>query len=107
MNPLMIGNFMDDEIFEGREKANIGARLELTRNAVGLDQQTFASHAGLKASTYNQYENGINQPQISAANALCDAHRITLDWIYRGDMSGLSRTTHDAIFAVRKVRREI
>lgn len=96
---------MTNDQYDGRSKADVGARLELTRHAVGLDQQTFAAEAGLKASTYNQYETGKNMPQLAAAHALCDQYRLSLDWIYRGEMSGLSQNVHSAIASVRRMRQ--
>ena len=96
---------MADDPYEGREKDAVGARLELSRQAVGLDQRTFARNAGIKSSTYNQYETGKNMPQIAAAHALCDSYRLSLDWIYRGEMSGLPQQVHSAIAAVRRLRK--
>lgn len=92
--------------YDGRDRTAVGRRLELTRQALGFDQQTFAREAGLKASTYNQYETGKNMPQIVAAHALCDRYRLSLDWIYRGEMDGLSQRIHSAIASVRHARSE-
>lgn len=96
---------MDDDRYEGRSKAAVGARLELTRQTLGMDQATFAAGAGLNASTYNQYETGTNLPQLDKALALCDTYRITLDWIYRGEMNGLSQQVHSALASLRRFRK--
>jgi transcriptional regulator with XRE-family HTH domain len=90
----------------GRSKAAVGARLRISREAYGLDQMTFAKKAGLKSSTYNQYERGVNHPQIEAGLALKDAFRLSLDWVYDGDPSGLSYKLHEAILSAMRLRSE-
>ena len=68
----------------------IAARLRATRRALGADnQQEFGDQAGILQSNYSQYENGHKRPSVDAAIALCEAYNLTLDWIYRGDPSGL------------------
>ena len=63
---------------DGRSKAAIGERLRLTRQALGMAQGDFASRAGIAANTYNQYEGGVNKPDLDKANAICDAYQVTL-----------------------------
>jgi transcriptional regulator with XRE-family HTH domain len=87
-----------------RTKTGVGRRLTIARQAFGLDQGEFAALAGIAASTYNQYETGKNMPDLKFANAICDAHRLTLDYIYRGDSSALRREIHAAIYAAQKLR---
>lgn len=67
----------------------IAERLKLTREALGMRQNAFAAAADLKPNAYNQYEKARGRPELDQAQALCDAHGLTLDWIYRGDASGL------------------
>lgn len=69
----------------------IGARLELLRRVIGENQNEFAARAGILPNTYNQYAKGKKRPSIENAIALCEVHELTLDWIYRGDNSGLTR----------------
>lgn len=90
---------------DGRTKRAIGVRLELTRRALGLAQSEFAERAGLSRNAYNQYETGTNRPQLEAAFKLCDTYRLTLDWIYFGDNSGLRHDLADAVKALRSVER--
>jgi transcriptional regulator with XRE-family HTH domain len=78
--------------------------LLLTRQALGLAQKEFADRAGLAANTYNQYETGRNIPALDRAHALCDTYALTLDWIYRGDPSGLRYELAAAIKALRGAR---
>jgi DNA-binding XRE family transcriptional regulator len=93
------GQFMR---FDDRTKAGIGYRLRPSRDA--LDQSEFAAMAGIQASTYNQYEQGVNAPKTEFAHWLCDRHGLTLDWIFRGDQGSLKRNLADTIEALQKVR---
>jgi transcriptional regulator with XRE-family HTH domain len=67
----------------------IGERLELLREAYELSQTEFARRAGIAQNTYNQYAKGKNLPRLDFAERICDEYGVTLDWIYRGDQSGL------------------
>jgi DNA-binding XRE family transcriptional regulator len=96
---------MSDNLDIDRTKSGVGRRLRIARNAFGLDQGQFAAQAGIAASTYNQYETGKNMPDLKFANAICDAHRLTLDYIYRGDGSALRREIHAAIYAAQMLRK--
>jgi DNA-binding XRE family transcriptional regulator len=69
---------------------SIAHRLTMTRTALGLSQAEFADAAGIARNTYNQWERGKGRPQLDGAIALCRAFNLTLDWIYFGDMAGLS-----------------
>lgn len=85
--------------------AAIGERLRLTRQVTGLLQNAFCERAGIATNTYNQYERGHKRPSIENAIALCTAYSLTLDWIYRGDPSGLNYKTADAIKSLRQARK--
>lgn len=67
----------------------IAKRLVATRHAFRLNQGDFAQRANIAHNTYNQYEHAKKRPSIDNAIALCEAYDLTLDWIYRGDPSGL------------------
>lgn len=95
---------MKDRMSDGRSATAIGARLLITRQALGLAQKEFAERAGLAANTYNQYESGKNVPALDRANAICDSYQLTLDWIYRGAPSGLRYQLADAIKAIMSAR---
>jgi transcriptional regulator with XRE-family HTH domain len=90
------------EKFEGTDLKAIGLRLELTRLALGFDHQNrFCGRAGIATNTYNQYETGDRRPAVENAVALCEAYDLTLDWIYRGDPSGLRYDLRDKIRELR------
>lgn len=82
----------------------VGERLRLSRQALGLSQVEFAQRAGIAANTYNQYERGKKLPSFVNANALCDAHGLTLDWLFRDDPGNLSYKLASAIAAIKTAR---
>lgn len=67
----------------------IAGRLKLTRRALGLTKTDFSSAADIAINTYSQWESGDRSPDLVLAIRLCDRFELTLDWIYRGDLSGL------------------
>lgn len=82
----------------------IGERLAMLRQVLGLAQYEVAARAGIPPNTYNQYETGVRRPSLENAVALCEAFDLTLDWIYRGDPSGLRYQMADALKAIRSAR---
>jgi transcriptional regulator with XRE-family HTH domain len=85
------------------EKA-VGARLALTRSALGMTAGVFAATAGIASNTYSQYENGKRLPKLEFALRLCERFELTLDWIYRGDPSGLKYNLAEQIIRLRRER---
>ncbi len=69
---------------------DIGKRLTAARATTGLNQSDYAAKAGIAQNTYNQYETGAKRPSVDNAIRLCETYSLTLDWIYRGEPSGLS-----------------
>lgn len=86
-------------------KQDVARRLLLTRRALGIDnQEDFAEGADLSQPRYNQYETGSRLLTLSAALLLCERYLLTLDWIYRGDPSGLP---HRLVSEITKARRAV
>jgi transcriptional regulator with XRE-family HTH domain len=67
----------------------IARRLALTRELLGLAEKEFAEWAGVALSRYHLWETGRVPISLSSAIALCAAHGLTLDWLYRGKILGL------------------
>jgi transcriptional regulator with XRE-family HTH domain len=80
---------MIDPADTGELTVAVGRRLRRTRLLLGLDQQQFGTGARLSQPQYNQFENGKRLLTLHAALKLCDEYNLTLDWLYRGDPSGL------------------
>ena len=96
---------MIDRPSDGTHAGAIGLRLRLTRDVLALSQAEFADRCGIARNTYNQYEQGKNVPQLLIAIAMCERFDLTLDWIYRGDPSGLPYRLADLIKVARAQRR--
>ena len=106
MEGVAMQALMSPDTLKSRDKKAVGARLRLTRLALGMDQGEFGSRAGVKSSAYNQMENGVNLPSLDAAHKLCDTYHLTLDWIYRGETHSLRRSTEAAIMALVMSHRD-
>ncbi|MEZ5852571.1 MAG: helix-turn-helix transcriptional regulator [Hyphomicrobiaceae bacterium] len=78
----------------------VGRRLRLTRQAMRLTQREFASRAGIATNTYGQYESGARLISPARAIELCEAHGLSLDWIYRGQSGDLQYKLATAIRAL-------
>jgi len=76
---------------------DVARRLRRARLALHLDQQEFGTRAGLSQPQYNQFENGKRLLTLAAALRLCNEYGLTLDWLYRGDPSGLAYRLATAI----------
>lgn len=82
--------------------AEVAERLRVTREAMRLSQQDFATRAGIAPNTYNQFEQGKRLLTVAKAMALCNAHGLTLDWLFRDDPSNLPYRLVSAIRALRE-----
>lgn len=68
----------------------MGKRLVLTRLALGFEnQKEFYVATRLGASAYSMWESGESFPRVEHMMLLCQEFGLTLDWIYRGDISTL------------------
>lgn len=70
---------------------DIGDRLRLTFAALDVTSAEVCRRTGITESQLSQFLGGKNQRRITvdAAYKLRDEFRLTLDWIYDGDPSGL------------------
>lgn len=78
----------------------VGKRLMLLREALGYggrEQARFARLIGCASPRYNQYEKGTRLLTLAVALRLCDQYRVTLDWLYRGDPSGLPQALAEKV----------
>lgn len=68
----------------------IGVRLQRIRSAFHLTQTELAERTGLATSALNQWEKGVHPPSLEKAIILRENLGITLDWLYFGDIRGLT-----------------
>lgn len=81
---------------------DVGRRLALVRQALGLNQLEFGNRAGLSQPHYHQFERGKRRLTIEAALNLCHVYNLTLDYLYRGDPSGLPYKLATDIVKIRQ-----
>lgn len=83
-------------------------RARLLRDAVSalegraLTQQEFAARAGIRQSSWAQYERAHRLPSIDNAQALVDTYDITLDWLYLGKDHNMPFQLNAALKAAAK-----
>lgn len=90
--PLILNSILQEMTRRAKNLKNpdpVAGRLTLTREILGLTQKEFAEPAGLILTRYNLRETGKIPLPLSDAMALCAAHDLTLDWLYRGKVEGL------------------
>lgn len=93
---------MIDPLDTGDLDRDVARRLTLSRMAIGGAQADFGKSAGMSQPRYSAYENGLRLLTLKAAMMLCERYDLTLDWLYRGDPSGLPARLHEALQVVTK-----
>jgi DNA-binding XRE family transcriptional regulator len=78
--------------------AEIGARLRRVREANSDDsQKQWAERHGFSPTQYNNWEKGARRIPVDSAERLCDLYGLTLDFVYRGRLDGLSENARKAV----------
>lgn len=67
----------------------VGERLTQLRESYGMKQAEFCRWTGFSTQAWNNYERGYRLINLDQAMKLWRITGATLDWIYRGDPSGL------------------
>lgn len=85
------------------EPAAIGERLRWVflawrSSATGKrTQKEFFDRAGIAPNTGSNWITGKERPRVDEAIRLCEIYNLTLDYVYRGDPSGLRYEMRDKI----------
>jgi len=88
-------------------QAAVGRRLKLVRRALGQTQEEFVRNVGISSNAYTMIERGDRLPSIETAIALCEAHRISMDWVFREQPGDMSARLWDSIKALQALEREV
>lgn len=73
-------------------KVEVGERLALTARANGITEWTDLARAvGGERAQVSAWINGVALPPVPAMKKLLSLWGITLDWLYTGDETGLTR----------------
>jgi len=71
--------------------AEIGERLKRVKRLMGFRKdKEFCDHFGLQPSRVSNWFKGTSRPPQDMAQRICEEAGLTLDYIYRGNMDGLS-----------------
>lgn len=86
------------------DRSAIAARLKFFREAMFPSQVALSQRTGIETNTWNNYESDRNRISLDQALILCRTTGLTLDWIYRGDASGLPMRIADALATLERQR---
>jgi transcriptional regulator with XRE-family HTH domain len=89
---------MDD----ARHKQQVGDRLRVAREALGLEQREMARLYGIDHTKLSHWERGKHYPAPTFIARLWERHRIPADWIYLGEVSGVPHRLADSLLAGAK-----
>lgn len=74
----------------GQLAVDVGRRLTLLRDVLGMTQTEFGRiSGGLSQSRYSQYETGERLLPVPVAVALSSQLGVSLDWLYMGDPNAM------------------
>ncbi len=84
--------------------ADIARRLKWHRSLLGLEQEEYASRAGLKRSQLSNWEGGSSRVSIDGALALRRQYGLSLDFIYEGIDDALPISLRSALMDSPEVK---
>lgn len=84
----------------------VGDRLKVTRKAFGLSQEELAHLLGVTRGAIANWERGTRLADAAAMVRLCRAYRISMDWLYMGDMSQLPPPLEKVVLGKTQSRLE-
>jgi transcriptional regulator with XRE-family HTH domain len=82
--------------------AAIGERLELVRLARELQAKDVCRQINVRPNTYSQWASGASRPRLDDAIRFCEHFGATLDWLFRGDISGLPHNLAQQILRLQE-----
>ncbi len=86
------------------DAATIGRRLSDVFFVLDKKPAQVARETKILETALSQYLGGKRAITVRAALVLCEQYDLTLDYIYRGDMSGIRSKVADALRALRGAR---
>ena len=77
--------------------AFVAGQLQLAIEALGLTQAQVARTLGITASKLGNWKRGDNYPDPFLITMFCDRYNVTMDFLYRGHILGLSKELADGL----------
>lgn len=88
-------------VSENKQYPEIGVRVRAIREAFSGPppdtRRVWAARHQFNESQYGNWETGVRRIPIECADLLCERYGLTLDFIYRGRMDGLSATARNQL----------
>jgi transcriptional regulator with XRE-family HTH domain len=82
--------------------AAIAERLEIVRLGFSeLSKKDWAAKHGFNQTQYQNWSSGERRITVDAAERLCNDYGLSLDFIYRGRIDGLSDTARKVVLSAR------
>ena len=85
---------------DSEAQSEMGARLQIIRQALGISQEEMAGKMGVVVTTLSAWESGRNQIDIVKLARSATRYGFTTDWVARGDLSGLRKDLADKVEAI-------
>jgi Helix-turn-helix domain len=82
-------------------RREVGQRLRLLRRALSPSAAALAAEFGVAGPRWSHWENGRHLADVRVMVRLCRRYGASLDYLYTGDESGLTRRLLEAIRAQR------
>lgn len=80
------------------EYSDIASRLTAVRNGFSdLSQKAWAEKNGFNPTQWNNWEKGRRRIPVDEAERLSEMYGLTLDYIYRGRLDGLSEKARNVL----------
>lgn len=81
-----------------KHRAEVGGRLRLTIEALDTTQAAVARVFDLSPSKLGNWLRGDSYPSIPFLIRFCDRYNVTLDWVLRGQVAGVSGVLADDLW---------
>jgi len=88
----------------GTSREDIGSRIRVTRKALGYSPTEVCSELGIRRSTWSMNEAGKSLPNPYDMIRFCERYGPSLDWIYRGKLTGVDHELATKITDLLKER---
>lgn len=96
--PKKLACYMSGGMTDDLQYIEIGGRLRLIRKAFSGDtQKMWADRHNLNRTQVNNWERGLRRVPVDVAEKMCDTYGLTLDFIYRGRLDGISGDAKKAL----------
>lgn len=80
-----------EDMSDGPEYAEVARRVEAVRLGFSdLNKKAWAEKHNFKQTQYQHWSKGTRRINVDDAQKLCDLYGLSLDFIYRGKLDGLS-----------------